>query len=140
MSDNPDLPDSQWTYFRLNAPDTSERDQSGSTGAVQSLSLQDLLPGHTYYVRINVRKRDGEVVRASSIYRFKTMERTELLERREANTLSYRLLAPGRVQIMWTYPSSIAPSVTGTTLVYAEDRDLPLERWERVDLVDPQQI
>lgn len=60
LSDDQELPDLEWRH--LSVP-----------GNVGTLSLSDLIPGTTYYVRINVRKNDGQVMRAPSIYRFKTM-------------------------------------------------------------------
>ncbi|CAG9532140.1 unnamed protein product [Cercopithifilaria johnstoni] len=136
VSDNPDLPDAEWSYYPVSG---SEFPNNAFGSGTNSLVLRDLLPSHTYYVRINVRKKDGEVLRAPSIYRFKTMERGELLERREGNTLSYQLLSPGRVQITWTYPSSILPVVTGSSIMYAESNSLATKQWERINLVNPLQ-
>ncbi|KAM3718612.1 Sortilin-related receptor [Dirofilaria immitis] len=136
VSDNPDLPDAEWSYYSVSG---SELQNDVFTNGVSSLVLSDLQSGHTYYVRINVRKKNGEILRAPSIYRFKTMERTEFLERREENTLSYRLLSPGRVQITWTYPSSILPTITGSSIIYAESNTLPMKQWKRINLVDPRQ-
>lgn len=121
VTEDQDLPDLEWKHFSV-------------PGNVGTLSLSDLIPGNTYYVRINVRKYDEQVMRAPSIYRFKTMERTEFLERREANSLSYRLIAPGRVNIAWTYPNSIMNTVTGCSVLYSEDSNLPMERWTKIDM------
>uniref|UniRef100_A0A8R1U132 Fibronectin type-III domain-containing protein n=1 Tax=Onchocerca volvulus TaxID=6282 RepID=A0A8R1U132_ONCVO len=135
VSDNPDLPDAEWSYYPISR---SELPNDAFIGGANSLVLRNLRSDHTYYVRINVRKKDGEILRAPSIYRFKTMERSEFLERREGNALSYRLLSPGRVQITWTYPSSIIPTITGSSIMYAESNTLP-EQWKRISLVDPRQ-
>ncbi|VBB28846.1 unnamed protein product, partial [Acanthocheilonema viteae] len=136
VSDNPDLPDAEWSYYPVSGSGLTNN--AFGSGA-NSLVLHNLRPGHIYYVRINVRKKDGEILRATSIYRFKTMERAEFLERREGSTLSYRLLSPGRVQITWTYPSSILPFITGSSIMYAESNSLPTKQWERITLVNPRQ-
>ncbi|VDO39221.1 unnamed protein product [Onchocerca flexuosa] len=135
VSDNPDLPDAEWSYYPISG---SELPNDPFVSGANSIVLRDLQSDHTYYVRINVRKKDGEILRAPSIYRFKTLERGEFLERREGNALSYRLLSPGRVQITWTYPSSIIPTITGSSIMYAESNTLP-EQWKRINLVDPLQ-
>uniref|UniRef100_A0A915PVE8 Fibronectin type-III domain-containing protein n=1 Tax=Setaria digitata TaxID=48799 RepID=A0A915PVE8_9BILA len=136
ISDDPDIPDAEWSYYSITG---SEVSNDALINGANSLTLRDLQAGHTYYVRINVRKKNGEVLRAPSIYRFKTMERTEFLERREGNALSYRLLSPGRAQITWAYPSSLVPSITGSSIMYAESNVLMTEQWERIDLADPRQ-
>ncbi|KAK6104787.1 Fibronectin type III domain family protein [Brugia pahangi] len=138
LSDNPDLPDAEWLYYPVSATSQQQSNDFVASGA-NSLTLRDLQSGHAYYVRINVRKKDGEIIRASSIYRFKTMERTEFREHRQGNALSYRLLSPGRVQIAWTYPSFILPYVTGSSIMYAESNDLPINQWKRIILADPRQ-
>lgn len=70
VSDNPDIPDAEWSYYSVSG---HELPNNPFTSGTNSLVLHDLRPGHTYYVRINVRKKDGEVLRAPSIYRFKTL-------------------------------------------------------------------
>ncbi|VDM95276.1 unnamed protein product [Thelazia callipaeda] len=145
VSDNPDLPDTQWSFYRVLMPQMSDLPLASE---INSLLLRDLQSGHIYYVRINVRKKNGEIIRAPSMYRFKTMERAEFLERREANSLSYRLLSPGRVQITWTYPSSISHAVTGqvfldygigSSVFYTDNSTLPIEQWKRIILDDARQ-
>lgn len=74
VSDNPDLPDSEWLYFPVSG---SELPSNAFVNEANSLILRDLKPGHTYYVRINVRKKDGEILRVPSIYRFKTMGKSK---------------------------------------------------------------
>uniref|UniRef100_A0A1I8EGT6 Fibronectin type-III domain-containing protein n=3 Tax=Wuchereria bancrofti TaxID=6293 RepID=A0A1I8EGT6_WUCBA len=138
LSDNPDIPDAEWLYYPVSATSQQQSNDIVSNSA-NSLTLHDLQPGHSYYVRINVRKKDGEIIRASSIYHFKTMEHNEFREHRQGNTLSYRSLSPGRVQIAWTYPSFILPYITGSSIMYAESNDLPTKQWKRVILVDPRQ-
>ncbi|VDK86548.1 unnamed protein product [Litomosoides sigmodontis] len=136
VSDNPDAPHAEWSYYSVSGSDLPN---NAFTSGANSLILHDLRPGHTYYVRINVRKKDGEVLRAPSIYRFKTLERAEFLELSERNTLSYKLLSPDRVQITWAYPSSILPLVTGSLIMYAESNSLPTKQWRRITLVNPLQ-
>lgn len=58
LTEDKDLPESQWKYLY-----SSEN----------SVSVNALKSGTTYYIKINVRKTDGTVVRSPSIYRFKTM-------------------------------------------------------------------
>uniref|UniRef100_A0A1I7VF72 Protein-tyrosine-phosphatase n=1 Tax=Loa loa TaxID=7209 RepID=A0A1I7VF72_LOALO len=137
LSDNPDLPDAEWSYYPISG--RSELSNDASVSESNSLILRNLQPGHVYYVRINIRKKDGEILRAPTIYRFRTMERAEFREHREGSALSYRLLSPGRVQITWTYPNSILPSITGSSIMYAESNNSPTKQWERINLVDPRQ-
>uniref|UniRef100_A0A0R3RJ54 Protein-tyrosine-phosphatase n=1 Tax=Elaeophora elaphi TaxID=1147741 RepID=A0A0R3RJ54_9BILA len=136
ISDNPDLPDAEWSYYPVSGSGLSN---NAFASASNSLVVSDLRPDHTYYVRVNVRKKDGEVLRAPSIYRFKTMGRSEFLERRAENVLAYRLLSPGRVQITWTYPSSVLPTITGSAIMYAESNTSPTNQWERIILDNPLQ-
>uniref|UniRef100_A0A8R1HV43 Fibronectin type-III domain-containing protein n=1 Tax=Caenorhabditis japonica TaxID=281687 RepID=A0A8R1HV43_CAEJA len=61
LSQDKDLPDSQWKLVRLNNKESS-------------LSLEDLKSSTIYFVRVNVRNADGSVIRAPSVYRFKTID------------------------------------------------------------------
>ncbi|CAI5455656.1 unnamed protein product [Caenorhabditis angaria] len=61
MSEDKDLPDSQWKVIRLNNKESS-------------LSMDDLKSKTVYYVRVNVRNFDGSIIRAPSVYRFKTID------------------------------------------------------------------
>uniref|UniRef100_A0A9J2P9B5 Fibronectin type-III domain-containing protein n=1 Tax=Ascaris lumbricoides TaxID=6252 RepID=A0A9J2P9B5_ASCLU len=127
LSEDKDLPDSEWRHIHI---DNKEG----------SLSLPDLKSATTYYVRVNVRQIDGTTIRAPSIYRFRTMERKEsAMEVREPNSLAYRNVAPGQVSISWNYPYSISRSVTGSTILYTDRKDLSMDQWSRVDVPDPQQ-
>uniref|UniRef100_A0A915A6D4 Fibronectin type-III domain-containing protein n=1 Tax=Parascaris univalens TaxID=6257 RepID=A0A915A6D4_PARUN len=127
LSEDKDLPESEWRHIHI---DNIEG----------SLSLPDLKSATTYYVRVNVRQIDGTTIRAPSIYRFRTMERKEsAMEVREPNSLAYRNIAPGQVTISWNYPYSISRSVTGSTILYTDRKDLSMDQWSRVDVPDPQQ-
>uniref|UniRef100_A0A1I7U0K9 Protein-tyrosine-phosphatase n=1 Tax=Caenorhabditis tropicalis TaxID=1561998 RepID=A0A1I7U0K9_9PELO len=97
LSQDKDLPDSQWKLVRLNNKESH-------------LSLEDLKSSTVYFVRVNVRNTDGSVIRAPSVYRFKTIDNTEE-EEFEGNSLAYRNVAPGEVEIRWTFPKSILDSV-----------------------------
>ncbi|VDK47123.1 unnamed protein product [Anisakis simplex] len=121
LTEDKDLPDSEWRHIQID-------NQEGS------LSLPDLKTATTYYVRVNVRKLDGSVIRAPSIYRFRTM-----VEIREPNSLAYRNIGPGQVRVSWTYPNAISNSVTSSTVLYTDRNDLGMEYWSRVDVSDPQQ-
>ncbi|CAB3410295.1 unnamed protein product [Caenorhabditis bovis] len=122
LSQNKDLPDSQWRLVRLNS-------------AESSLSLNDLESATVYYVRVNVRNLDGSVIRAPSIYRFKTID-AEDNEDFEGNSLSYRNIAPGEVEIKWTFPKQILDGVIGSTVLYTDRKDLAPEQWEKVEIED----
>lgn len=74
VTDNPDLPDAEWLYYPANVSELSNNAFGSGDG---SIVLHNLHHGHTYYVRINVRKKDGEVLRSPSIYRFKTMGKSK---------------------------------------------------------------
>ncbi|KAK6760299.1 hypothetical protein RB195_021684 [Necator americanus] len=61
VSDDKDRPDSQWRLIRL-----SNREAA--------LALDNLRSSTEYFVRVNIRNKDGSVIRAPSIYRFKTID------------------------------------------------------------------
>ncbi|EYB96122.1 hypothetical protein Y032_0153g2920 [Ancylostoma ceylanicum] len=61
VSDDKDRPDSQWRLVRL-----SNREAA--------LALDNLQSSTEYFVRVNIRNKDGSVIRAPSIYRFKTID------------------------------------------------------------------
>lgn len=127
LSDDKDRVDSEWRHIHIDSREGS-------------LSLSDLKSATTYYVRVNVRKSDGTTIRAPSIYRFRTMDRSEgAMEVREPNSLSYRNIGPGRVSISWTYPYSISGSVTGSTILYTNRKNLTMDQWDRININDPNQ-
>ncbi|KAF1747050.1 hypothetical protein GCK72_023508 [Caenorhabditis remanei] len=70
LSQDKDLPDSQWKLVRLNNKESH-------------LSLEDLKSSTVYFVRVNVRNTDGSVIRAPSVYRFKTIGATILYTNRK---------------------------------------------------------
>ena len=57
-------------------------------------------------------------------------------EMRQANSLSYRNIAPGRVSISWTYPPSIAGNVAGAVILYTDRKDQSLDQWRRISIPD----
>ncbi|VDM80638.1 unnamed protein product [Strongylus vulgaris] len=65
ISDDKDRPESQWRLVRL-----SNREAA--------LALDNLRSSTEYYVRVNIRNNDGSVIRAPSIYRFKTIGEKKL--------------------------------------------------------------
>ncbi|EPB69104.1 hypothetical protein ANCCEY_11809 [Ancylostoma ceylanicum] len=99
VSDDKDRPDSQWRLVRL-----SNREAA--------LALDNLQSSTEYFVRVNIRNKDGSVIRAPSIYRFKTIEKNGSDEEKpEGNSLAYRNIGPGQVEVSWTYPNDIVDSV-----------------------------
>ncbi|GMT35667.1 hypothetical protein PFISCL1PPCAC_26964, partial [Pristionchus fissidentatus] len=125
VSENKDLPEHHWQHIPLPSRDAE-------------LSLPNLKSLTTYYVKVNIRKTDGSVVRAPSLYRFTTIDSdAEFAEVREANALSYRNLVPGKVAISWTFPESVLEGLAGTTVLFSEHKQLPVESWSRVELDDP---
>ncbi|CAA96700.3 Fibronectin type-III domain-containing protein [Caenorhabditis elegans] len=122
LSQDKDLPDSQWKLVRLNNRESH-------------LSLEDLKSSTIYFVRVNVRNTDGSVIRAPSVYRFKTIDNTDE-EEFEGNSLAYRNVAPGEVEIRWTFPKSILDSVIGATILYTNRKDLTPEQWQKIEIED----
>ncbi|UMM39728.1 hypothetical protein L5515_016655 [Caenorhabditis briggsae] len=122
LSQDKDLPDSQWKLVRLNNKESH-------------LSLEDLKSSTVYFVRVNVRNTDGSVIRAPSVYRFKTIDNTDE-EEFEGNSLAYRNVAPGEVEIRWTFPKSILDSVIGATILYTNRKDLTPEQWQKIEIED----
>uniref|UniRef100_A0A0K0D2L5 Fibronectin type-III domain-containing protein n=1 Tax=Angiostrongylus cantonensis TaxID=6313 RepID=A0A0K0D2L5_ANGCA len=61
VSDNKDRPDSQWKLVRLDNREAA-------------LALDNLRDSTEYFVRVDVRNKDGSVIRAPSVYRFKTID------------------------------------------------------------------
>ncbi|CAD6188899.1 unnamed protein product [Caenorhabditis auriculariae] len=124
LSEDKDKPDSQWRLVRLDNKDSS-------------LSLHDLKGATVYFVRVNVRNTDGSIIRAPTVYRFKTIEeQKEQDEKVESNSLSYRNVNPGQVEISWTFPTHILDSVVGATILYTDRKDIAPEQWERVVIDD----
>uniref|UniRef100_A0AC34Q2H6 Fibronectin type-III domain-containing protein n=1 Tax=Panagrolaimus sp. JU765 TaxID=591449 RepID=A0AC34Q2H6_9BILA len=124
ISENKDAPEQTWRYMKLD-------------GKEASMSISDLKTATIYYVKINIRKIDGQVMQAPSIYRFKTIDsffRTS--EMKQANSLAYRNVAPGKVSVSWSYPQSIAKKVTGATILYSDRKTLPLDQWTRINVPD----
>lgn len=58
------------------------------------------------------------------------------IEARQANSLSYRNVAPGKVSIQWTYPSAISGSVVGAVILYSDRKNLPMDQWRRINIPD----
>ncbi|EGT59424.1 hypothetical protein CAEBREN_31650 [Caenorhabditis brenneri] len=122
LSQDKDLPDSQWKLVRFNNKESH-------------LSLEDLKSSTVYFVRVNVRNTDGSVIRAPLVFRFKTIDNTED-EEFEGNSLAYRNVAPGEVEIRWTFPKSILDSVIGATILYTNRKDLTPEQWQKIEIED----
>ena len=55
---------------------------------------------------------------------------------RQANSLSYRNIAPGRVSISWTYPPSIAGNIIGAVILYTDRKDQSFDQWRRISIPD----
>ncbi|KJH40410.1 fibronectin type III domain protein [Dictyocaulus viviparus] len=125
VSDDKDRPDSQWKLTQLN-------------GREASLALDGLRGSTEYFVRVNVRNKDGSIIRAPSIYRFKTIDKKgSNTERREGNSLSYRNIGPGQVEISWTYPSSVLDNVAGATIFYIDAEEASSEHWQKIFIDNP---
>ncbi|VDM61638.1 unnamed protein product [Angiostrongylus costaricensis] len=99
VSDNKDRPDSQWKLVRLDNREAA-------------LALDNLRDSTEYFVRVDVRNKDGSVIKAPLVYRFKTIGKRE----REGNLLAFRNLAPGQVEISWTYPPFVLHIMIGQLL------------------------
>ncbi|KAE9556533.1 hypothetical protein FO519_000227 [Halicephalobus sp. NKZ332] len=125
ISDNKDAPEHTWRYIKLD-------------GKEASMSVSDLKTSTVYYVKINVRKTNGQIIQAPSIYRFKTTDNfSRGIELRQANSLAYRNIAPGKVSISWTYPHSVSGSVAGAVILYTDKKDLPMDQWRKINIPDP---
>ncbi|CAI5455655.1 unnamed protein product [Caenorhabditis angaria] len=61
---------------------------------------------------------------------------TEDNEEIEGNSLSYRNVAPGQVEIKWTYPKDILDSVIGGTVLYTNQKEISPDKWNKVEMED----
>ncbi|KAK6760300.1 hypothetical protein RB195_021685 [Necator americanus] len=52
------------------------------------------------------------------------------------NSLAYRNIGPGQVEVSWTYPNHILNSVVGSTILYTDRKELSPEQWEKVIIND----
>ncbi|PAV87929.1 hypothetical protein WR25_03706 [Diploscapter pachys] len=124
FTDNKDRPDAQWQFVRVDS-------------AEGSLSLDNLSESTVYYVRVNVRNHDGTVIRAPSIYKFATIDSSKYKESAsESNSLSYKNIEIGKVEISWTYPRRILDSVVGATILYTNRKNLSSDQWQRLSIPD----
>lgn len=155
ITENKDLPERQWQLTRLDSREAS-------------LPLRGLRVGGTYYVKVNVRNRDGSVLRGRSMFRFRNTgvvvgqngggrQTPQQLpapgatpwrpgtagytyeEYRESNSLEYRNLGNGKVSITWSYPSRYKDQLTGAMIMYTRDKRQPMDQWMKVLVSDPGQ-
>uniref|UniRef100_A0A914WIS4 Fibronectin type-III domain-containing protein n=1 Tax=Plectus sambesii TaxID=2011161 RepID=A0A914WIS4_9BILA len=128
LSENKDQPEQQWRHILLDSREAS-------------LSLNDLKSGTTYYVKVNVRNRDGTELKGRSVYRFRTMDQStnNVGEAREPNSLAYRNIGNGQVTLSWSYPHSISGQVAGATIMYTDDKTKPMNQWMKVLVTEPSQ-
>ncbi|CAK5078025.1 unnamed protein product [Meloidogyne enterolobii] len=62
ITDRYDLPESEWRYHRV-------------SGYSPQFALDNLRPYTTYFVRVDIRKNNGDVLKGNTIYRFTTLGR-----------------------------------------------------------------
>uniref|UniRef100_A0A1I7ZAW5 Protein-tyrosine-phosphatase n=1 Tax=Steinernema glaseri TaxID=37863 RepID=A0A1I7ZAW5_9BILA len=127
LTENKDLPESHWRHIPLNR-------------AEAALSVEDLKSATTYYVKVHVRRADGTVLSAPFVYRFKTIDYENThVESRAPNSLAYRNIGPGKVNVSWSYPFNIAANVIGSVVYYTDDKHLPLDQWKQLHVTNPKQ-
>jgi hypothetical protein len=125
ISEDKSAPEDRWRYIRLD-------------GKEASLSVNDIKASTTYYVRFTIRKTDGNLIQGPLIYHFRTIDQlsSKTAEMRQGNSLSYRNIAPGRVSISWTYPSSISGNIAGAVILYSDRKDQTFDQWRRITISD----
>ena len=59
---------------------------------------------------------------------------------KQANSLAYRNVAPGKVSISWTYPHSVTGNVAGAVILYTDKKNLPMDQWRKISIPDPNMV
>jgi hypothetical protein len=137
ISEFKDAPESQWRLIRV---DSSE----------QSANIDRLPTSTTYFVKIHVRLRDGQLLKSSILYKFTTLNEypraTQLYPRsveiHGPKTFSYKNLSPTETEITWRFAPEVAHSASEARIYYTtdtEEEDLNSTVWSHVDIeVDTQ--
>jgi hypothetical protein len=62
------------------------------------------------------------------------------MEYKLPNSLAYRNIAPGQVNISWAYPHSIAERVSGATILYTDDESKNYNEWQKINILNGDQV
>lgn len=62
------------------------------------------------------------------------------MEYKLPNSLAYRNIAPGQVNISWAYPHYIAERVSGATVLYSDDERRNYDQWQKINIVGGEQV
>lgn len=111
ISEFKDVPDTQWRYIRVDSAETST-------------NIDRLPTSTTYFVKVYVRLRDGQLLKSSILYKFTTLNEypraTQLYPRsveiHGPKTFSYRNLGPTETEIKWRFSPEVAHSTQGRCL------------------------
>jgi len=132
ISEFRDVPDNQWRYIRV---DTNE----------QSTNIDNLPTSTTYFVKIYVRLRDGQLLKSSILYKFTTLNEypraTQLYPRsveiHGPKTFSYKNLSPTETEITWRFADETASSAQEARIYYTadtEEEDVNSTVWSHIDI------
>uniref|UniRef100_A0A915N733 Fibronectin type-III domain-containing protein n=1 Tax=Meloidogyne javanica TaxID=6303 RepID=A0A915N733_MELJA len=109
ITDRYDLPESEWRHHRV-------------SGYSPQLALDNLRPYTTYFVRVDIRKNSGDVLKGNTIYRFTTLANLPVIptesfvdKGNEVQPLAFEQIDRGRV-----------------TIYFSNNPNEPMERWQRV--------
>uniref|UniRef100_A0AC35U769 Protein-tyrosine-phosphatase n=1 Tax=Rhabditophanes sp. KR3021 TaxID=114890 RepID=A0AC35U769_9BILA len=122
ISPDKNLPLDRWRVINL---DSNQK----------TLSIDALSSDTTYFVRINIKKQNGQILDSPSIYTFKTSRNYfSKSEMRSANTLSYRNVGPGTILINWSYDDAIKEDVVDAIVYFSKVKTLPFSDWQQIHI------
>lgn len=126
ITDRYDEPESEWRHYRVSSYSPQ-------------LALDQLRPYTTYFVRVDVRKNNGDVLKGNTIYRFTTLANLPVIPNEnfidkgnEVQPLAFEQIDSGRVKIIWEFPSTVVNAAKGVTIYFSHNHHEPMERWQRV--------
>uniref|UniRef100_A0A915LDH8 Fibronectin type-III domain-containing protein n=1 Tax=Meloidogyne javanica TaxID=6303 RepID=A0A915LDH8_MELJA len=107
ITDRYDLPESEWRHHRV-------------SGYSPQFALDNLRPYTTYFVRVDIRKNNGDVLKGNTIYRFTTLANLPVIPNEnfvdkgnEVQPLAFEQIDRGRVKIIWEFPSTVGNAAKG---------------------------
>uniref|UniRef100_A0A914LGD3 Fibronectin type-III domain-containing protein n=1 Tax=Meloidogyne incognita TaxID=6306 RepID=A0A914LGD3_MELIC len=107
ITDRYDLPESEWRHHRV-------------SGYSPQFALDNLRPYTTYFVHVDIRKNNGDVLKGNTIYRFTTLANLPVIPNEnfvdkgnEVQPLAFEQIDRGRVKIIWEFPSTVVNAAKG---------------------------
>ncbi|KAI6235002.1 Collagen alpha-1(XX) chain [Aphelenchoides besseyi] len=131
VNENQNAPESHWRHIPVHSADTST-------------NLNGLTTSTTYFVKIHVRKHNGDILKSSIIYKFTTLNEyprtTQLFPRsvevHGPKTFSYRNF-DSSTEIRWKFAPDISNTADEARIYYTtdtEEEDLNSTVWSHVDV------